>query len=135
MCVVTSDKHPLAAHKTVSMEALAGEQFIMLSPDSYSSASKNIINLCRQGGFEPNVVAHCNIVPSMLMLVKCGTGISFVAHDAQSLGYENLRFIPIDNEQAKMRTHLCWKKTNRNPAMASFLESAKILLKKEEVIV
>ena len=105
----------------------------MLSPEIYSPASRHILNLCKIGGFEPNIVAYCKIVPSLLMLVRCGVGIALLASDARDLTSGDICFVPItinglDRAMVEIRIMLLWKNTNLNPAVPAFLESAKKLL-------
>jgi DNA-binding transcriptional LysR family regulator len=131
MCAVTLKDNPLAKESSVSLEHLANEPFIMLSPDIYEPASRHILNLCKIAGFEPNIVAYCNVVPSMLMLVKCGIEIALVASDTQDLAAEDLKFIPISNERSEMNIVLSCKSTNKNPGIPLFFETARMLMEED----
>jgi DNA-binding transcriptional LysR family regulator len=128
MCAVLPEDHRYANEPFLVMEKLEGEPFIMLSPEIYTPASRQIMSLCKLAGYDPNIVAYCKMVPSMLTLVKCGFGIALVANDARELSGKGLRFVPIDNKMADMPIQLQWKSSYKNPAVTMFLESAREVL-------
>ena len=129
ICVAAPENRPFALESSIQIEKLANEQFIMMPPDVYSPVVRYIHNICKLGGFEPNIAAYSNSVFSILMLVKCGIGITLLSNDAKVMAPEGVRFIPLDHELAKLDMTLLWKTTNKNPAAPIFLEAARILLK------
>ncbi|MDR1640636.1 MAG: LysR family transcriptional regulator [Clostridiales bacterium] len=128
ICAVLPENHRYANETSICIEKLQGEPFIMGSPDIYNPGYRQIISLCKLGGFAPNIVAYCSMVPSMLTLVKCGIGIALAARHAQELSGKGLSFVPISNEMADMPIQLQWKCSHKNPAVDLFLEMAQEIL-------
>jgi DNA-binding transcriptional LysR family regulator len=128
MCAVFPADHALAGRVSVKMEELADSGFVMVSADNFSQGTLHTRFLCKTAGFEPKTVAHTNFVPSMLMLVKCGVGITIVAESARSIAPDGVCFVPIDNEYATMEILLFWKKQQENPVLPLFIKTAESLL-------
>lgn len=133
LCIALPETHALANKHSILLQELSNESFIMINPDTYAPASRHILGLCKMAGFEPNIVAYSTFVPSMLMLVKCGVGIAVVANNAQPMAADGIKFVPISNPNAKMRTILMWKNTNKNPIVPIFLEAARVLLEENKL--
>jgi DNA-binding transcriptional LysR family regulator len=132
-CVALPEDHPLASRKSLSVADLKDEAFIMNTLDGYGPGSRYVINVCAMAGFEPNVEAFTSFVPSMLILVKSGVGITIVAHTARQIAPEGVKLVLLDKEQAPPTTlGLLWKTSNNNPAISAFIDTASSLV--DEVI-
>lgn len=89
--VLMSKKHKLAKKKSLTLEDLKNEKFIF--PPTDLSLTNSYYSICRDAGFEPDVVAECstNLLQSF---VRNNLGISFMT----STGYieeEDLVKIPV----------------------------------------
>jgi DNA-binding transcriptional LysR family regulator len=132
-CVAMPEEHPLASRTSLNVEDLKDESFVMNSLDGYGPGSRYVINICAIAGFEPNVAALTSLVPSMLILVKSGVGITIVAHTARQIAPEGVKFVLLNSEQAPPTTlGLLRKTSNNNPAIPAFIDTAKSLV--DEVI-
>jgi DNA-binding transcriptional LysR family regulator len=128
-CVAVSEEHPLSLNEYLSVSDLKDESFIMNSLDDYGPGSRYVFDICAVAGFEPNVAALTSLVPSMLILVKSGIGISIVANTARQIAPDGVKFIPLDREQAPPTTlGLLWKTSNSNPAIPAFIDTAQSLV-------
>lgn len=77
--------HPLSTRTSVRLEELAEERFIFPAqspPETQSTPFGGLngyyLQLCRDAGFEPNVVADCSYL-TMLSLQRRGLGICFTS--------------------------------------------------------
>jgi DNA-binding transcriptional LysR family regulator len=132
-CAALPEEHPLASRTLLNMDDLKDESFIMNTPDGYGPGSRYVMNICAMAGFEPNVVAFTLSVPSMLILVKSGVGVTIVAHTARQVAPEGVKLVLINSEQAPPTTLGLLRKTaNSNPAISAFIDTAKSLV--DEVI-
>jgi DNA-binding transcriptional LysR family regulator len=132
-CVALPDDHPLASRESLKVEELKDESFVMNSLDGYGPGSRYVLNICAMAGFEPNVAAFTSFVPSMLILVKSGVGITIVAHTARQVAPDGVKLVLLDSDQAPPTTlGLLRKASNGNPAIPAFIETAKSLV--DEVI-
>jgi DNA-binding transcriptional LysR family regulator len=130
MCVALPDNHPLAAKESLSIKDLEHESFISSTLDGYGPGTRYMINLCNMAGFEPNISAISSFVPSMLILVKSGIGVTIVANTARQFTPEGVKLIPLSErgEIASTNLMLLWKTSNNNPAIPAFIDVCRSLV-------
>lgn len=128
MCAVLPETHPLADKESLKIEELAQSKFVMISSHDYAQGFVHINSLCRLGGFVPNIAAYTTFVPSMFPLIKCGVGIGILAQSAESISPGGIRFVPIDNDFARLRICLFWSKDSESRILPSFIKIARSLL-------
>ena len=127
-CAALPEDHPLASRAVINVKDLKNEDFIMNNLEGYGPASRHVINLCNLAGFEPNIAAFTTLVPSMLILVKTGIGITIVADTARHIAPEGVRFVQLDKDEVHpSELMLLWKSSNNNPAIPAFIETCKSL--------
>lgn len=90
-CIGVSKNHPLAYKDTITLEDLRKERFIF--PPSDLPLTKSFYSICRNAGFEPDVVAECNTF-LLTRFVERGVGITFVTSQ-DFLNDEAMKLIPI----------------------------------------
>lgn len=74
--LVVSRQHPLSLHKHVRYEQLRNEKFILFGKEYMLNS--NIINGCREAGFEPRVLVEASQWDFIVQLVKINMGISII---------------------------------------------------------
>ena len=103
--------HPLAKLESVKLKDLKNERFIF--PPSDLLLTKSFYTLCRNAGFEPDVVAECS---SFLLtrLVEKGLGVTFVA-SAGFLNDETMVKVPISDVSSFIQDRFAvyWTKKHR----------------------
>ncbi len=106
-----SRTHHLASLKSVKLADLRNERFIF--PPSDLALTKSFYAICRNAGFEPNVVAECNTF-LMTRFIEKGLGITFVA-SAGFLNDETLVKVPISDVKAfaQDRFAIYWAKKHQ----------------------
>lgn len=112
--------HPLAARRTLRVEELAAEPFIMLNPDRYPMAHNCIHELCRDKGFFAQVVQHANDYQSLLWLVSVGTGVTIAADGLKSLQREGMVWRPVKDAQREARMLMVRRRENASPSLRLF---------------
>ena len=122
-CAVLPTGHPLSERESVRMEELRDETFVSMSPRSSASGHYLLLKYAHESGFSPNIVATAESVPSLMMLVACGVGISVLYQDLAINAYERLRFVPLEGVE-KFRRYLMWDEESRNPALNAFIRCA-----------
>ena len=133
LCVAMCDSHPLANKEVISIKDLENEPFVMIVHSEYGPGARHIHYLCKREGFEPNISCYTHFVPSLLMFIKCGLGISIVVEKARNLLPDGVKLIPLDDSIARVALLLIWKNKITNPAVPSFIESCKNIAKTEEL--
>ncbi len=114
-------KHPLAKMKSLKLSDLKNENFIF--PPSDLALTKSFYAICRNAGFEPNVIAECNSF-LLTQFVEDGLGITFVA----SAGFLNDRTmvkVPVSDVRnfVQDRFTIYWSKNHQlSDTESAFLE-------------
>jgi DNA-binding transcriptional LysR family regulator len=119
--------HPLAARDEIDPADLAAEAFV-LWPRSLGMAFFDIItSYCREHGFSPRIVAEGADIETQLGLVAAGLGVSL-----QPAYYANLRppgvvFRPLSGDVPMVALQVAWRRADRSPAVAHFVDAARAL--------
>ncbi len=120
-CVVVPIDSPLAAERSLRMEDLRKEKFVAMSRTSSQSGHDFLWRIAGDAGFVPNVVAETDHVPSLLMMVACGVGVTTITEDLQYLTQGRVAFVPLVG--VPLSSHaLIWMRGNENPSLPYFLD-------------
>ena len=78
LAAVFPSDHPLASEKTVTLEQLAGEKFILHSSSTGVSheETRKFLALCEEKHFDPEIIAESEFTNSVLRYVKSKRGIA-----------------------------------------------------------
>ena len=94
LAVVLPANHKLASAKTISIDQLKHEGFIV--PGEKSSPYFLLLNLCRKHDFEPRIVYSTTRYNSLFDFVGYGFGISLITKTvAQKLTTANTKVVPL----------------------------------------
>lgn len=74
-CLLASKNHPLAGRKTVSLQELKEDRFILHQPTQ--AVSDICLAACEEAGFEPHIICRNNAAPIAANLVRAGLGVGF----------------------------------------------------------
>ena len=108
LAVMVPEGHALAGRKEVGIEELKGESFIML--DSTYQLFSNVYTMCRNEGFEPNII-HCS--PSwdyIAALVSLSQGISVLPRPIAPYIGKGVVAVPLRGELAEWKVVTITKK-------------------------
>ena len=75
---VLPESHPLAAKRSLRMQDLAHERFVLFGRHHGLLAYDRTINACKQAGFTPNIVQEAPQFPTVIRLVAAGVGVSLM---------------------------------------------------------
>lgn len=120
--------HPLAERKSINIEELAQESFVMLERQESSQGFDLLLAACANHGFSPNVVNQASRIEAVLMMVDAEFGITMLPKYFQSYWPPSLRFIDIEGDDLKVDILASWKKMNQNPSLSLFIEELEMLL-------
>ena len=106
-------------------EDLAEEPFVLWPRPLGRAFFDTIVGYCHEHGFSPRIVAEGADIETQLGLVAAGLGVSL-----QPSYYANLRppgvvFLPLEGEVPQVALQVAWRRTDRSPAVAHFVEAAK----------
>ena len=133
LVVALPDTHPLAKDESnsISLKQLANEPFILFPRYIGSVLYDQIINLCRQAGFSPNVVQEAMPQQTILGLVAAGIGVSLIHSSVQTVGRSGVIFRSLMESTPKLETAVAWSPDSTNLVLPFFLNVVRTIKKKE----
>jgi DNA-binding transcriptional LysR family regulator len=113
--------HPLAKGP-ISVEALAGENFVLSDRSASPALFDVIISLCRKAGFSPRIANTSSVWSGVLTLVEAGEGIGLVPLGLRHMMSSRLVFCPLQASTASISLVLAWRPETENIIQQSFLD-------------
>ncbi len=121
LVVALPPNHPLAKQEIIDLVSLKNEPFVLcpqpVKPDLYAQ----IMQLCQQAGFEPNVVQQASPPEVQLALVESGMGISLVAAGAETRHKIGVVYRPLAETTPILEIAAAWQKGHISPVLQQFL--------------
>ncbi|MCP2072342.1 UNVERIFIED_ORG: DNA-binding transcriptional LysR family regulator [Pseudomonas lini] len=115
--------HPLANAKTVGVQDLDGQPFLMYSHSAYPPFNELLTGMLRSARVAPQFVQWLGSSLTILALVNAGMGLALVPRCATSVVFKQVVFREIDlGEGVQSELHLVWRQDNDNPAFTMLLE-------------
>lgn len=113
--------HALASRTSIPLQMLAPEGFVMFSRQQGTTFHDQVVSLCHQAGFSPDVVQEAVQIPTVLGLVSAGMGITLVPASVRKLRlagvvYRNLAEVDRTTELA-----MAWRRDDESPVLSAFL--------------
>lgn len=128
--IIMNEKNPLASKEFLTIDDIRNEKFVMhkstyISDLSATNRYHPLLRLSAEEHFVPQVSQIASTVANLLLLVDAGFGLAFVATHLKYTAPKSIKFVPLHG----VRTHvftgtISWKKTNKNPALGLFVDSA-----------
>ena len=123
--VVMQKGHPLANSKTLSLQDLARERFIVVPNSKATPGYGMLYSLCQQAGFEPQVVQEVDTISSMLNLVSVDMGVGLCVIGKHFDYPPQLRVVPLRRVDYSTRFAVGWLKGRREPLVDALLDVVK----------
>ncbi|HPL63165.1 MAG TPA: LysR family transcriptional regulator [Syntrophales bacterium] len=117
--------HALAGKRRLSWRMLSGEQFIMIPRQRAPGFYDQIINLCQQEGFSPDIVLEASQFHTIIGMVSAEIGITIVPSSMQAASIQGVVFRPVGRENIKTELAMAWQKKNPSPVLLQFIELAR----------
>ncbi len=113
--------HRLARQRRLKLRSLAHEPFVLLNRSSAALLHDWVLNLCREAGFEAQIVKEANSPASILELVSAGFGVALLPSLFQRFP-SDVVFRPLPATTPKLHLALAWRRDNGSPLLKAFLE-------------
>lgn len=120
--LVLPKAHPMTAAKFNHVGELKDEHFILFPNDQSQLYYQQIINLCADQGFTPNITHRSIHAPTIFKLVENGMGLSIIPKSLATTENPNIKFIELKNIPQQTELYAVWNKLNDNSALPYFLE-------------
>lgn len=110
--VVLPVGHPMAGKPDLTLSDLSDELFIAFSRQLSPSLFDAFIASCLEAGFSPKIRHHARQVSSIMQMVHCGLGISFVPSSFQKCGFDGVEFRPMTASTGRVNMFAVWRAKN-----------------------
>jgi DNA-binding transcriptional LysR family regulator len=115
------ENHPLSRQSSLTVEALAHEHFILFPRHLGPGLYDQIIGLCQQAGFSPQVTQEAIQMQTILGLVATGLGIALIPASAQHLRSAGVVYCRLDTN-IYVELAMAWRKDEASPVLQAFLK-------------
>lgn len=122
LVVALSQSHPLAKQKRLLLKSLVTEPFILHPRYEGPMLYDQILNLCRNAGFEPHIVHETVKTQTRVGLVAAGMGITFVPESLQSSAVTGVSFCSLVGESPELQLAVAWQHNRISPVLQGFLQ-------------
>ena len=119
------ETHALAKAKSVRLEKVAGEDFVMFKRGEAPELVDQMTALCAQAGFSPKIVSEPPMMSSVLMTVAAGIGVALVPGCVRNLGQAGVVFVPVRPVPPPIDLVLVRPKGEQQPTVAAWIELLK----------
>ena len=119
--------HALAQQKSLSLslQALQGEPFAVVSRTVSPDYHDRIIAICLEAGFYPEIRYELRHWLSVVSLVSQGMGVALVPAALSQSAMAGTAFVPLDTPTTPYDTHCLWKTSRDHPALTAFVEAVR----------
>jgi DNA-binding transcriptional LysR family regulator len=125
--VAVPTDHRFAAKKSIALEDLAEEQFVVVPRSSSSPSYGQLYTLCQNAGFEPNIVQEVSTIASQLNLISCGMGIGLAVMGNGFSYPSTLSVVPLENLNYPVSFIFGWIKGEKDPILERMIEIVRSL--------
>lgn len=122
LAVALPEAHALADQMQVALAELAGEAFILFPRSLAPGLYDQIISLCQQGGFSPNVVQEAIQMQTIISLVAADMGVAIVPLSLQNLQRTGVVYRPLQESTPRAAIAIAWRQLNPSATVQRFLE-------------
>jgi len=122
-CIVAvlSDRHALARFRTISLEKLANENWVLLSRSTAPEMVDGFTLLCTNAGFSPRVITEPARMQTVLIMVASGIGVSLAPSCVRSFHQPGVAFISIQPAPPSLDLIAARPDGEPPPTVAAFL--------------
>ncbi len=114
--------HRLCAQSAVGLHSLRGERFVLFPPEIGADFHRQILRLCEDAGFLPNIVQAANDWQTIASLVQAGLGVSIGPACVSRLQLDEVAYRPLADVVATTEVSMCWRTDSSDPLVQQFRE-------------
>ncbi|WP_077400712.1 LysR family transcriptional regulator [Cellulophaga omnivescoria] len=119
--LVLPQNHPLNEVSFTSIKQLSKESFILFPNDFSPMFFQQILNLCLEAGFSPNIQHQSIHAPTIFKLVENEMGISIIPNSLRDDKNYNVKYIELVKTPQKTRLYAVWLAHNKSKVLHYFL--------------
>lgn len=123
MIIALPENHPLGCNPIITNDKLKDENFLVNVRDPGSEFQKFLPSIFTKSTQE-HITEHDIGLDRLLSLVGAGFGITLLLEGATGASYPGVIYREVHAHTGPIRINFfaCWRRTNNNPALGSFLD-------------
>ena len=121
LCIAMPSNHALVSVANLSVGQFADEPFILWPMIEGRGFHLQVIRLCADAGFVPDVVQEAHGMHAVLSLVAVGAGVSIVPESMRGFQSESIAYRPLHGSETEFE--LCLMTRDPSPSATAFIES------------
>ena len=125
--------HRLARHASLSLEALQGEPFAVVSRAVSPDYHERILGICADAGFHPEIRYELRHWLSVVSLVSQGMGVALVPAALSRSAMAGTAFVPLHKTSMPYDTHCLWKTARDDSALAAFVAAVRMTRQPQDI--
>lgn len=125
LMIALPENHPLAGLPRIALSKLASERFIVFPRRLGPGLYQQIIDLCQQAGFSPQIAQEAIQMQTILGLVASGVGVALIPASAQPLRSDGVVYSEIEAANSFVEMAVAWREDETAPTLHVFLDAIK----------
>lgn len=122
LVAIVGAEHDFAQKKDIDLQALERSKFILFSREEAVGLFDDVIMMCKQVGFSPNVVSQPKHMQTLLTEVSAGFGVGIGPYCIHKLYSEGCHFVDIKQANKAILTQLQYKASNKDALVKAFID-------------
>jgi DNA-binding transcriptional LysR family regulator len=127
LVVALEETHPLTMNEHLTLEMLANEPFVLFPRWSRPALYDQIMCLCQQVGFSPQVTQKTNQVEAILGLVSVGMGVTLLPASIQEWRRNGVVYRSLANVDLLDEMAVAWRQNDTSTVLKAFLDVVKMV--------
>jgi DNA-binding transcriptional LysR family regulator len=120
--------HALAGKYDVALADLRDEPFILTDTSGGLVLRDLTLQVCRDAGFQPNVIQEATDFYTVFALVAAGLGLSIVPESAQAVRPADVAYVPLAGIEQRLESIIAWPLDHVFPTLHTVLRVAESVL-------
>lgn len=112
--------HPLANGHPIELSEIASERLVVPDRGWSPTLHDQLIRVCQEAGFSPNIVHTAGQFQTIFMLVRAGLGMGLATSSAQASSVPGVSCVPV--RSATVPVQMAWRSSDESPVLRGFIQ-------------
>lgn len=122
LTVALPEEHRLAQQKTVDLQDLAEENWVMIERNAAPTYYRHFQNLCAGEGFRPKIILESPKIPAILAMVAAGEAVTML-YESTARSVPHVVFLPLRKPKAEIEHAFVFRAANESAMLREFVKT------------
>jgi DNA-binding transcriptional LysR family regulator len=122
---ILSAEHPVARERSISLGALADDEFVLFPRELAPRLHDVMVGVCRHAGFEPTLRSESFHAGWDLLLLADVSVVAIAPRSVAGELPEGVAAVPISEPADTLETRLLWRDDDAAPSLEAFVDTAR----------